>query len=349
MAMAASAPSQVDPVCVPSERPGSLCPRNAVIAIIGAVIASYSINAAYAGQAQSASRIRDEATGSFLFVDPGSNHPITVWFCRPSSITRDTRLLFVMHGSESRTSRQACEIASPYLQPLNAIVLAPQFSEQYFPGDTYMFGNMVDAMGNVLPKSMWALIAIECLFDLVRETVGLSRPEYDIVGFSGGAQFVHRLVLFVPEARFRRAVAAGAGRYAFPSWSEQFPYGLTGSPIERSTLASGVLTRPCRAPGRSRYERSRARGGRDGARSQPLRQRIALLCDRNRRGSGPARAVALGAPNRAWCRPFSTADGAGCTRTAAPVVAVIWETADETSSPLSCIVQEYNEPLKKRT
>jgi hypothetical protein len=216
--------------------PGSLWPRNAVISIIGAVIALYSINAAYAGQAQSASRIRDEATGSFLFVDPGSNHPITVWFCRPSSITRDTRLLFVMHGSESQTARQACEIASPYLEPLNAIVLAPQFSEQYFPGDTYMFGNMLDAMGNVLPKSMWALTAIERLFDLVRETVGLSRPEYDIVGFSGGAQFVHRLVLFVPEARFRRAVAASAGRYAFPSWSKRFPYGLTGSPIERSTL-----------------------------------------------------------------------------------------------------------------
>jgi hypothetical protein len=40
-----------------------------------------------------------------------------------------------MHGSESETARQACEIALPYLQPLNAIVLAPQFSEQYFPGD----------------------------------------------------------------------------------------------------------------------------------------------------------------------------------------------------------------------
>jgi hypothetical protein len=57
------------------------------------------------------------------------------------------------------------------------------------------------------------------------------------VGFSGGAQFVHRLVLFVPEARFRRAVAASAGRYAFPTWSARFPYGLAGSPVERGELA----------------------------------------------------------------------------------------------------------------
>ena len=76
----------------------------------------------------------------------------------------------------------------------------------------------------MLPKSVWALTAIERLFDIVRDELGLNRPNYDIVGFSGGAQFVHRLVLFLPEARFRRAVAASAGRYAFPSWSEKFPY-----------------------------------------------------------------------------------------------------------------------------
>jgi pimeloyl-ACP methyl ester carboxylesterase len=141
-----------------------------------------------------------------------------------------------MHGSDSQTARQACDLASPYIEPFNALVLAPQFAEEYFPGDAYMFGNMIDAAGNVLPKSAWALTAIERLFDMVRDEMGLHRTEYDIVGFSGGAQFVHRLALFLPEARFRRAVAASAGRYAFPSWSEKFPYGLDGSPIDRTHL-----------------------------------------------------------------------------------------------------------------
>jgi len=189
-----------------------------------------------AGQAGVASEITRQTSGSFVFRDPGSHHPTTVWFCRPPSLAADTRIVFVMHGSESQTARQACSIASSDVRVLNAIVLAPQFSEQYYPGDAYTFGNMLDSAGRILPKSQWALTTIERLFDAVRQDLALRRNEYDIVGFSGGAQFVHRLVLFVPEARFHRAVAASAARYVFPSWSERFPYGLAGSPVDRKVL-----------------------------------------------------------------------------------------------------------------
>ena len=194
-------------------------------------------NGADARQPNPASEIRRQVAGSFRFRDPGSNHPITVWFCRTPTVRSGTRVVFVMHGSDSQTARQACDLALPFIEPLDAIVLAPQFAEEFFPGDAYMFGNMIAAAGKVLPKSAWALTAIERLFDIVRDELGLQRTEYDIVGFSGGAQFVHRLALFVPEARFRRAVAASAGRYAFPSWSDNFPYGLAGGPIDRKDLA----------------------------------------------------------------------------------------------------------------
>ena len=209
----------------------------ATLAAVALILLSASRAHANAGQTNPASEIRRQVAGSFRFVDPGSNHPITVWFSRPPTIASDTRIVFVMHGSESQTARQACDLASPYLQTLNAIVLAPQFAEEYYPGDAYMFGNMIDGAGNAIPKSAWALTAIERLFDIVRDEVGLTRTEYDIVGFSGGAQFVHRLTLFVPEARFRCAIAASAGRYAFPSWSDKFPYGLAGSPVDRAELA----------------------------------------------------------------------------------------------------------------
>jgi len=189
-----------------------------------------------ASQTGVASAVAHQTSGSFVFTDPGSDRPITVWFCRPLALGADTRIVFVMHGSESKTARQACDIASADIEVLNAIVLAPQFSEQYYPNDAYMFGNMVGSSGRILPKSQWALTAIERLFDAVRQDLALRRHEYDIVGFSGGAQFVHRLVLFVPEARFHRAVAASAGRYAVPSWSVRFPYGLAGSPVGRKDL-----------------------------------------------------------------------------------------------------------------
>jgi len=191
----------------------------------------------FGGQPDGGLAIKRQGSGSFVFTDPGSHHPITVWFCRTPSLTADTRIVFVMHGGESQTARQACQIASPDIQALNALVLAPQFSEQYYPGDAYMFGDMLDSAHRIRPKAQWALTAIERLFDAVRHDLALSQQNYDIIGFSGGGQFVHRLVLFVPEARFRRAVAASAGRYAFPSWSERFPYGLSGGPIDREDLA----------------------------------------------------------------------------------------------------------------
>jgi poly(3-hydroxybutyrate) depolymerase len=198
-------------------------------------IALVTINSASVAAGQGlVSDIARQAFGSFVFTD---RHPITVWFCRPPSLSADSRIVFVMHGSESQTARQACDIASPELSILNAIVLAPQFSEQYYPHNAYMFGNMIDAAGRTLPKPQWALTTIERLFDVVRHDLALKCTEYDIVGFSGGAQFVHRLVLFVPDARFRRAVAASAGQYAFPTWSARFPYGLAGSPVERGELA----------------------------------------------------------------------------------------------------------------
>ena len=59
-----------------------------------------------------ASKIRRQVAGSFRFVDPGSNHPITVWFCRTATVPPDTRIVFVMHGSDSQTARQACDLAS---------------------------------------------------------------------------------------------------------------------------------------------------------------------------------------------------------------------------------------------
>jgi len=206
----------------------------ATVPVIALIIPA--LRSAAPGQQDSASAARRQESGHFQFTDPATSHPITVWFCRAPAIASDTRIVFVMHGSESRTARQACDIASTYVQAHKAIVLAPQFAEEYYPGDAYMFGNMVDASGRPLPRSGWAFTVIEDLFDLVRAELGLSQTQYDIVGFSGGAQFVHRLVLFAPETRFRRAVAASAGRYALPSWAEQFPYGLAGGPLERKML-----------------------------------------------------------------------------------------------------------------
>ena len=233
--------------------------------------------------------IKRQASGSFVFTDPGSHHPITVWFCRPPSLATDTRIVFIMHGSESETARQACDIAASDVSVLDAIVLAPQFSEEYYPSDAYIFGNMLDATGRILPKSQWALTAIERLFDAVRHDLALTRDDYDIVGFSGGGQFVHRLVLFVPEARFRRAVAASAGRYAFPSWAEEFPYGLADSPIDRNVLSRrSRVSSSCYSAIEISLTGTRSRH--DGARDESIRRGLRFFA------AATDEAAALGVP-----------------------------------------------------
>ena len=150
------------------------------------------------------------------------------------------RIVFLMHGN-SRTGRQARDIGEQYAREQGFVLLAPEFSQEHYPGRwMYDFGNMTDSAGKLRPEREWTFLAIEHLFDFVREHTGLTSPTYDIVGHSSGGQFVHRLVLFVPEARFRRAVASTPGRYALPVRSIDFPYGLRGTAVGSALLGRAL-------------------------------------------------------------------------------------------------------------
>ena len=178
--------------------------------------------------------------GSFVFdASLGNpNPPITVWYYRPERIEPFTRIVFLMHGS-SRTGREARDLGAVYGKKHTFVLLAPEFSEKDYPGDAYAFGNMVGPDGKLLSQSGWSFTTIERLFDLVRKRLELTIDTYDILGHSAGGQFVHRMVLFAPDQRFRRAVASSPGRYALPKMSESFPYGFKGTRLDSSTLKRG--------------------------------------------------------------------------------------------------------------
>ena len=53
-----------------------------------------------------------------------------------------------------------------------------------------------------------------------------SGPQYDLFGHSAGAQFVHRFLLFKPNAKVRYALAANAGWYTVPDQNLPFSYGV---------------------------------------------------------------------------------------------------------------------------
>ena len=176
--------------------------------------------------------------GSFIFDSSLGNTapPISVWYYRPENVSPDTRVVFLMHGS-TRTAQEARDIGASYAKQHNFVLLAPEFSENNYPGDTYAFGNMIDTDGKLVLESKSAFGVIERVFDTVRHELRLSTESYDILGHSAGGQFVHRLVLFAPQSRFRRAVACSPGRYALPVMSFRFPYGFKGSGLDSSVLA----------------------------------------------------------------------------------------------------------------
>ena len=177
-----------------------------------------------------------DTVGSFEFRDRRGDpaRPLRVWYYRPAGAVRPTRVVFLLHGS-TRTGRQAQELGAPFARAENVILIAPEFSTEHYPDVAYDFGGMAGADGTLRPDSVWTLSIVEHLFDAVRQAVGGVDSTYDIVGHSAGGQFVHRLVLFMPSARYRRAVVSSPGRYAFPSLEVPFPYGLRSSSADSAT------------------------------------------------------------------------------------------------------------------
>jgi poly(3-hydroxybutyrate) depolymerase len=192
-----------------------------------------------AGPNQSGAAQLSVGSGSFdfPFMSAGASRRITVWYHRPAGAGADAPIVFVMHG-QGRNGSTYRKYWIPFAEERPFVLLVPEFSRDEFPGDwNYNLGNMTTADGTRNPEAQWAYAAVEDIFDLVRRANGFARPRYDIYGHSAGGQFVHRLVLFKPDARYRVAVAANAGWYTMPDFGVAYPYGLGASGMAPARLA----------------------------------------------------------------------------------------------------------------
>jgi hypothetical protein len=175
--------------------------------------------------------------GQFMFNDllGNADRPITVYTYRPAAWNLSGPVLIVMPGA-GRDGQSSRETWIPYAEQYSSLLVVPEFSEKYYPGDTwYAAGNTYDAT-NWVPKANWTYMAVEHLFDDIREKSGATRNTYLLDGHSAGAQFVHRMVTFLPDARYSRAVAANAGLYVMPVYTIPYPFGLKDSPLYESDL-----------------------------------------------------------------------------------------------------------------
>ena len=86
------------------------------------------------------------------------------------------------------------------------------------------------------PENEWTFSVIDPLFDLIVNDINGTQTGYKAWGHSGGAQFLHRLLMFLPESRVEIAVCSNAGWYTVPEYGISFPYGIDNSEIYESDL-----------------------------------------------------------------------------------------------------------------
>jgi poly(3-hydroxybutyrate) depolymerase len=180
--------------------------------------------------------------GTFTF-DGWAGPPIRVWYHRPDAVTAETPVLFVMHGVNRDADRYRDQWSAQAAQ-YGVVLVVPEFDNAQFPrAAAYNLGNVFDDAGKAVPRDKWSFAAIEPLFDRVRELTGTRVQAYDLYGHSAGAQFVHRYLMYLPEARVHRAVSANAGWYTMPAAGSAYPYGLQGSGVTDTGLRQ-ALQRP---------------------------------------------------------------------------------------------------------
>ena len=180
---------------------------------------------------------------AFPFQQDGRVKPITVWTYGGKAIDADATVLFIMHGLE-RAPKNYLKPWVALVGKRNVLLLAPEFDRELFPGSrSYNLGNLRARAGAANVPADNTYVGIEKIFDHVVHRAGLKSPGYHIYGHSAGAQFVHRLVLLLPKARFASAIAANAGWYSLPNFDQRFPFGLSDVGVSNDALAASLQRR----------------------------------------------------------------------------------------------------------
>jgi pimeloyl-ACP methyl ester carboxylesterase len=162
--------------------------------------------------------------------------PLDVYFYRPPTFKPKGPVLIVVHGL-NRNARDYRHYFAEVAQRYGALILAPEFSHENYPGSRqFNLGNVKSSSGEPTPRSEWAFSVIDRVFDQMRTQLGFGQQEYYLFGHSAGSQFVHRMIMFSLSKKMVAAVAANAGWYTEPDFAIDFPFGLKEAPVDKESL-----------------------------------------------------------------------------------------------------------------
>lgn len=129
------------------------------------------------------------------------------------------RIVVLMHGISENACEQIFSFAAE-AEARGAVLIAPLMQRAIFG----QYQQLVDPRSGI--RADEALLDI---LDIVGAQTGLSAQPADLVGFSGGGQFVHRFAFVNPHA-VRSCVLVAPGWFSFPDPEHAYPQGLADLP-----------------------------------------------------------------------------------------------------------------------
>ncbi len=180
----------------------------------------------------------DSGIDSFVMYayEDSERKSIKVWTYKPKSWKDQEKIVFVMHGG----GRNADDYLNAWIELAdknNLLIVAPEFENKFskYTTNDYQEGNLFTFFGTKNPKSEWAYTVVENIFDHIKSVNAITNSHYSIFGHSAGGQFVHRMLMIMPESRIETAIAANAGLYSLPDENLEFPYGLKKTDVKLNT------------------------------------------------------------------------------------------------------------------
>lgn len=207
---------------------------------------SLALMAAPVAQADDATPFRETGRGRFSHEDvsPAGSRAITIETYVPAAcMAKPCPLVISMHGL-TRNAAAARDNWVDAAERHGLLVAAPHFDKERFPTRLYQQGGVRDEPD----PAKWIYAVIERVFDRALTSGRVAGQDYVLFGHSAGAQFVHRMAMLMPQARFSTAVTANAGYYTLPVGREaaggfNYPYSLEGAPASAATLRA-AFARP---------------------------------------------------------------------------------------------------------